>query len=189
MWYKMVMDVLKEHRKIKASLLKNNNGQFIDKGIPKNPRVINKDKFELLINSLRDSDLTQIRPLDVLKHGDDFVVLSGNQRLRAAKTLKLKEIPCNVLRDDLEPKIYRQIVMQANTNYGEWNHDDLANEWTEEELEMWGYDLPEMDDEELAPVEVEEEKPFYLKVEGDQKTLMTLVDELNSKGLSVTVKS
>jgi ParB-like chromosome segregation protein Spo0J len=183
------MDVLKEHKKIKVGLLKNNDGQFIDKGIPKNPRVINKDNFQLLLDSLKESDLTQIRPLDVLKHGDDFVVLSGNQRLRALKKLKIKEVPCNILRDDLEPKIYRQIVMQANTNYGEWNHDDLANEWTEEELSMWGYDLPEIDDEELAPVEVEEEKPLYLKVEGDQKTLMTLVDELNAKGVTVTVKS
>jgi hypothetical protein len=183
------MDVLKEHRKIKVSLLKNNNGQFIDKGIPKNPRIINKDNFQLLLDSLKESDLTQIRPLDVLQHGDDFVVLSGNQRLRALKKLKLKEINCNVLKDDLEPKIYRQIVMQANTNYGEWNHEDLANEWSEDELEMWGYDLPEMDHEDLAPVETEEEKPFYLKVEGDQEILMTLVDELSSKGVSVTVKS
>jgi len=56
-------------------------------------------------------------------------------------------------------------------------------------LEMWGYDVPEMDEEELAPVEAEEEKPFYLKVEGDQEILMVLVDELNAKGVTVTVKS
>lgn len=147
------MDILKEHRKIKVSCLKNNNGQFIDMGIPKNPRIINKDKFELLLDSLKQSDLTQIRPLDVLRHGDEYVVLSGNQRLRALKKLKIKEVPCNVLRGDLQNKTYRQIVLQANTNYGEWNHSDLANEWSEEELEMWGYDVPEMDEEDLAPVE------------------------------------
>jgi ParB family chromosome partitioning protein len=161
------MEVLKEHRKIKVSLLKNNNGQFIDIGIPKNPRVINKDNFELLVDSLKESDLTQIRPLDVLQHGDDYVVLSGNQRLRAAKALKIKEIPCNVLKDDLEPKIYRQIVMQANTNYGEWNHEDLANEWSEDELEMWGYDVPEMDEEELAPVDDVPESAPAITVKGD----------------------
>jgi len=154
------MDVLKEHRKIKVGLLKNNSGQFIDKGIPKNPRTIDKDKFELLLDSLKESGLTQIRPLDVLKHGDDFVVLSGNQRLRALKELKIKEVDCNVLKSDLDPKIYRQIVLQANTNYGDWRDDDLANEWSEEELAMWGYELPEMDEEELSPVETEEEKPF-----------------------------
>ncbi len=158
-------------------------------GIPKNPRIINTDRFQLLLDSLKESDLTQIRPLDVLKHGDDYVVLSGNQRLRALKKLKIKEVPCNVLRGDLQNKTYRQIVLQANTNYGEWNHSDLANEWSEEELEMWGYDVPEMDEEDLAPVETEQENPFYLKVEGDQEILMTLVDELNSKGVTVTVKS
>jgi ParB-like chromosome segregation protein Spo0J len=184
------MDVLIEKKKIKLSLLKNNNGQFIDMGIPKNPRIINKDKFELLVESLRHSDLTQIRPLDVLKHENKFVVLSGNQRLRALKELKIKEVDCNVLKNALDPKIYRQIVLQANTNYGGWDHDDLANQWSEDELAMWGYaDLPEMDEDELSPVEDEEEKPFYLKVEGEQELLMTLVDELNSKGVTVTVKS
>ena len=183
------MDVLKEHKKIKLSFLKNNTGQFTHMGIPKNPRVINRNKFELLLDSLRDSDLTQIRPLDVLQYEGKFVVLSGNQRLRALKKLKINDVPCNILKNDLDPKIYRQIVLQANTNYGEWSDDDLANEWSEHELEMWGYELPEMGEEELSPVDTEEEKPFYLKVEGEQELLMTLVDELNIKGVTVTVKS
>ena len=188
-WF--MMNVLKEHKKIKVRLLRNNSGQFIDRGVPKNPRVINKDNFELLLDSLRESDLTQIRPLDVLQHGDDYVVLSGNQRLRAAKTLKLKEIPCNVLRDDLEPKIYRQIVMQANTNYGEWNHEDLANEWSEDELEMWGYDLPEIDEDELkAEEDLSDKLSDKLAVEIECKTeheLQVIFNEMEERGFKCKI--
>jgi len=116
-------------------------------------------------------------------------VLSGNQRLRALKELNIKEVPCNVLRDDLEPETYRQIVLQANTTYGEHDDDLLANEWNAGELHEWGYELPEWDPITPEDVEQEKEKALYLKVDGEQVLLLSLVDELTAKGLKVSVKS
>ena len=86
-----MIDVLKEHKLIKTTLLRANKGQLVDRGIPKNPRKITKEKFNLLLQSLDKSNLTQIRPLDVIEHDGKFVILSGNQRLRALKELKIKK--------------------------------------------------------------------------------------------------
>lgn len=182
-------DVLKQQRLIKTTDLRANKGQLVERGIPTNPRKIIKEKYNLLLQSLDKSNLTQIRPLDVIEHNDTFVVLSGNQRLRALKELKCKEVPCNILRDDLEPETYRQIVLQANTNYGEHDDDLLANEWDAGELHEWGYDLPDWEPITPESVDNEEEKETYLKVEGEQVLLLSLVDELTFKGLKVSVKS
>jgi len=182
-------EVLKQQKQIKTTELRANKGQLVERGIPTNPRKIIKEKYNLLLQSLDKSNLTQIRPLDVIEHQGSFVVLSGNQRLRALKELKCKEVPCNILRDDLEPETYRQIVLQANTTYGEHDDDLLANEWDAVELHEWGYDLPDWEPITPEDAEKEEEKPVYLRVEGEQVLLLSLVDELTAKGLKVSVKS
>lgn len=162
-------NILKENKILFIKDLRANKGQLVERGIPTNPRKITKEKYNLLLQSLDKSNLTQIRPLDVVEHEGKFIVLSGNQRLRALKELKCKEVPCNVLRDDLEPETYRQIVLQANTNYGEHDDDLLANEWDAVELHEWGYDLPDWETE-----KIEEE------TEGD--------DDVPDSAPSITVK-
>jgi hypothetical protein len=182
-------NILIENKLLLIKDLRANKGQLVDRGIPTNPRKITKEKYNLLLQSLDKSNLTQIRPLDVIEHAGKFIVLSGNQRLRALKELKCKEVACNVLRDDLSPETYRQIVLQANTNYGEHDDDLLANEWDAVELHEWGYDLPEWEPITPEDAEKEEEKTVYLRVEGEQVLLLSLVDELTAKGLKVSVKS
>ena len=137
-------NILIENKLLLIKDLRANKGQLVERGIPTNPRKITKEKYNLLLQSLYKSNLTQIRPLDVIEHEGKFIVLSGNQRLRALKELKIKEVPCNIIRDDLEPETYRQIVLQANTTYGEHDDDLLANEWDAVELHEWGYDLPRL---------------------------------------------
>lgn len=181
-------DVMKENRVVRITELRANKGQLVERGIPTNPRKIVKEKYNLLLQSLDKSNLTQIRPLDVIEHEGKYIVLSGNQRLRALKELKIKEVPCNILKDDLEPETYRQIVLQANTNYGEHDDDLLANEWDAVELHEWGYDLPDWEPITPEDVEQEEESVLYLKVEGEQVLLLSMVDELTAKGLKVSVK-
>jgi DNA modification methylase len=168
-------DVLQIQKIIKTTELRSNKGQLVERGIPTNPRKITKEKYNLLLQSLDKSNLTQIRPLDVIEHMGKFIVLSGNQRLRALKELKIKEVPCNIIRDDLEPETYRQIVLQANTNYGEHDDDLLANEWDALELHEWGYDLPDWDDKKIKEEiqgddDVPESAPA-ITVKGDFYTL------------------
>lgn len=168
-------NILIENKLLLIKDLRANKGQLVERGIPTNPRKITKEKFNLLLQSLDKSNLTQIRPLDVIELEGKFIVLSGNQRLRALKELKIKEVPCNVLRDDLEPETYRQIVLQANTNYGEHDDDLLANEWDAVELHEWGYDLPDWETEKIEEEtqgddDVPESAPA-ITVKGDLYTL------------------
>jgi hypothetical protein len=79
-------------------------------------------------------------------------------------------------------------VLQANTTYGEHDDDLLANEWDAAELHEWGYDLPDWEPITPEDAEKEEEKPVFLRVEGEQVLLLSLVDELTAKGLKVSVK-
>jgi len=177
-------DVLKKQRLIKTTDLRANKGQLVERGIPTNPRKIVKEKYNLLLQSLDKSNLTQIRPLDVIEHMGKYIVLSGNQRLRALKDLKCKEVPCNILRDDLEPETYRQIVLQANTTYGEHDDDLLANEWDAVELHEWGYDLPDWEAEKIEEDKSEDlTDKLILEIEcKTEKELQFLYNEMEERG-------
>lgn len=69
---------------IHTSLLRCNEGQL--EGLPSNPRYIKDEKFELLKRSLQESpEMLHLRELLVYPHGDTYIVIGGNMRLRAAE--------------------------------------------------------------------------------------------------------
>jgi hypothetical protein len=116
--------------KVKIGKIKNN---------PKNPRLIKDDKFKKLVKSIKEfPEMLEIRPIVVDK---DNIVLGGNMRLRACQEAGLKEV--HILQaDKLTEKQQREFIIKDNVGFGEWDWDDLANEWDTEELEDWGLDLP-----------------------------------------------
>jgi DNA modification methylase len=68
--------------------------------------------------------------------------MGGNMRLRAAKELKYSEVPVIVM-SGLTPEEEREIVVKDNgENFGEFDFDLLANNWSDEPLKDWGVDLP-----------------------------------------------
>ena len=116
--------------KVKISQVKTN---------PNNPRLIKDDKFKKLVRSIKEfPEMLEIRPIVVDK---DNIVLGGNMRLRACKEAGLKEIDI-VKADQLTEKQQREFIIKDNVGFGEWDWDDLANEWEVEKLEDWGLDLP-----------------------------------------------
>ena len=126
---------------IKISDLVLNNGQ-VD-GLPKNPRFIRSERFEKLKKSIQDApEMLDYRRLAVYPFNGKFVVLCGNMRLRAAKELGYKEMPCYVLPESTEPKVLREWVIKDNVPFGDTDNDLLANEWDSNELADWGYELP-----------------------------------------------
>ena len=129
--------------KVKISQIKSN---------PNNPRLIKDDKFYKLVKSLEeDPDFCNVRPVVVNK---DMIVLGGNMRLKAAKELGWKEIPCEIV--DWSEEKQRAFTIKDNVGYGEWDWDMLANEWDAEQLNEWGLDVPEFVNDETIP-EVEED--------------------------------
>jgi hypothetical protein len=110
------------------------------KANPNNPRVIKDDKFRNLVQSIREfPQMLELRPIVV---NGERVVLGGNMRLKACKEAGLNDVPV-VIADDLTPAQQREFVVKDNASFGEWDWDELANEWAEEPLSDWGLDVPE----------------------------------------------
>lgn len=135
------MDILqRDITVLPLSQLVTNTGQ-ID-GVPANPRVIKGEKFEALKKSLQKANHTGVHPLKVYEHEGAYVVLGGNMRLRALQDLGVQEVACIIIPDDASEEDLRQIVIEDNSQFGEWDNDMLANEWDAQELADWGVDVP-----------------------------------------------
>tara|TARA_R110000851_G_scaffold261050_1_gene413528 strand:- start:140 stop:1357 length:1218 start_codon:yes stop_codon:yes gene_type:complete len=139
--------------KVKISQVKTN---------PNNPRLIKDDKFKKLVRSVKEfPEMLEIRPIVVDK---DNVVLGGNMRLRACKEAGLKEVHI-VKADQLTKEQQREFIIKDNVGFGEWDWDDLANEWEVDELGEWGLDLPLDFNTELEAEEDDYDIPDEIKTD------------------------
>jgi hypothetical protein len=113
---------------------------------PNNPRLIKDDKFKKLVKSIQDfPDMLNVRPIVVNK---DMVVLGGNMRLKAIKEAGIKEINVDIV--DWNEQQQKEFIVKDNVGYGEWDWNDLANNWDSEELTDWGLDIPNFNTEGFA---------------------------------------
>lgn len=123
---------------MKISKLKNN---------PNNPRFIKDDKFEKLKKSISEfPEMMEKRPIVCVTDADGKLYpLGGNMRLKALQELGYKEITDNwvTIADDWTEEQRREFVIKDNVGFGEWDWEQLANEWDAEKLEDWGLDLPD----------------------------------------------
>lgn len=111
---------------------------------PNNPRIIKDDKFKKLVKSIQElPQMLEIRPIVV---NADMVILGGNMRLKACKEAGLKEVPI-IIADNLTEEQQREFLIKDNVSGGEWDFEMLANEWDVEQLEDWGLDVPNFEDE------------------------------------------
>lgn len=109
------------------------------KANPNNPRIIKDDKFAKLVKSISDfPQMLNLRPIVV---NDDMVVLGGNMRLKACKEAGLTDIPI-IKASELTEQQQKEFIVKDNVGYGEWDWEDLANNWDSEQLTEWGLDIP-----------------------------------------------
>ncbi len=113
------------------------------KSNPTNPRVLRDEKFNKLKQSLTDfPDMLNKRPIVAVTDTDGkFMVLGGNMRLRACIDLKMKEVPV-IIADEWTEEQRREFIIKDNVGFGEWDLEQLANEWDAGQLAEWGLDLP-----------------------------------------------
>ena len=113
---------------------------------PNNPRLIKDDKFRKLVKSIQDfPDMLNVRPIVVNK---DMVVLGGNMRLKAIKEAGHTEVAVEIV--DWNEQQQKEFIVKDNVGYGEWDWDDLANNWDSELLNEWGLDVPNFNIEGFA---------------------------------------
>ena len=111
------------------------------KELPNNPRTITKEDFDRLKDSIIDNpEYFEGRPLILSDRTGELVVLAGNQRLRAAKAVGLKEVPTIVLPGLTEEK-EKEIIIRDNVSNGRWDMELLANDFDLQDLADWGVDV------------------------------------------------
>jgi len=117
------------------------------KSNPNNPRIIKDDKFKKLVQSISDfPEMMAKRPIVCVTDTDGKLYpLGGNMRLKALNELKYTEIPDNwvTLADEWSIEKRNEFLIKDNVGFGEWNWDDLANDWDEIKLQEWGLDIPD----------------------------------------------
>lgn len=108
---------------------------------PNNPRTISKIKYEKLKKSLHEFvKMLEIRPI---AYDEEGIIWGGNMRFLALQEL-IRE---NVLED--KPEYYKELkgftleekkrfAIEDNVEFGDWDHDLLANEWSDLPLDDWG---------------------------------------------------
>lgn len=106
---------------------------------PDNPRLIKDDKYEKLVQSLKDfPEMADVREIVINK---DHMILGGNMRFKAMQEASWKEIPVKIV--DWSEEKQKEFIIKDNASFGEWEWDVLANQYELEDLDAWGVDLPE----------------------------------------------
>ena len=129
---------------IKLSDIEVNKGQI--PGLPGNPRFIRDEKYKKLIKSLQDNpEMTALRELLVFEQGGKFVIIGGNMRYRAMKELGYKETICKIIPSGTPVEALKAYTIKDNAGFGEWDFEQLANDWDLDQIESWGVDIPDVD--------------------------------------------
>lgn len=109
----------------------------------KNPRRISGEKLKKLTESINDfPKMMELRPIVINEAGE---ILGGNMRYQAIIALGYSEIPETWVKraDNLSEDEQRRFIIEDNVGFGEWDTDLLLADWTREELEDWGLEVPD----------------------------------------------
>jgi ParB-like chromosome segregation protein Spo0J len=88
------------------------------KPLDNNPRKITKEQLETLKKSISENpEYFEARPIILSDRTGELVIIAGNQRYRACKELKFKEVPTILLSGLTEAK-EREIIIRDNVNNG-----------------------------------------------------------------------
>ena len=145
-----------------------------------NPRQLTKDQYQGLKDSITRFGL--VDPVIVNKHKDrKNIIVGGHQRVKVAKDLGFKDVPCVEVSLTLDKE--RELNIRLNRNTGEWDWDSLANYFDVSDLLEWGFtddDLqfkePELvegkiEDDEIPEVEEAITKPGDMWILGEHRVL------------------
>jgi hypothetical protein len=165
---------------------------------PDNPRTIKDHRFKLLVKSIKSfPEMLDYRSIVV---DENNMVLGGNQRYKACidaglQTLKVTKVV------GLSGEKKKEFVIKDNANYGVWDWDSLANNWTDSALNDWGLNIwtPTIEDSfndddepsEVSAVDVpaaEKEKKKVIPIEfniEDYDEAVAIYQSLKNKGVDI----
>ena len=101
---------------------------------PKNPRQMTKDQHYHLKASLEKFGL-----IDKIIVNQDNTIIGGHQRLKILKELGYKNVDCSGPDRQLDELEIDELLIRLNRNSGDWNWDELANNFEADDLLSWGF--------------------------------------------------
>lgn len=148
-----------------------NKGQV--EGLPKNPRFIRDEKYSLLKKSIEQSpEMLELREVLVYDNNGEYVIIGGNMRFRACVDLGFKTIPCKIIPKETPIEKLKEYIIKDNSGFGEWDFNELANEWDEVDLKEWGVDLPVNTDIDYSILEeLNNDRELEAMAEGVKKSI------------------
>jgi DNA modification methylase len=140
---------------------------------PNNPRVLRDEKFQKLKQSITEfPKMLALRPMVI---DENNVVLGGNMRLRALQELGFTDVEEAWVKrsSDLTKDEKKRFIIADNVAFGEWDWETLANDWEVVDLEAWGLEIPQFENE---AEELEASEDDYEMPEGGLETDIVIGD-------------
>jgi hypothetical protein len=127
---------------------------------PYNPRQSTAKQEKHLKESLEKFGLVE----PIIFNKQTGYIVGGHFRVRELKKLGIKEIECVIV--DLNEADEKELNIRLNANTGSWDWDTLANDWEVVDLEAWGLEIPQFENEPSGKDLIEEEKnkPATMKI-------------------------
>ena len=157
-----------ETKEIPIKNLCRNTGQIPN--VPKNPRLIKDNNFKKLKDSIQqDPEMLELREIIAYEHDGKFICIGGNMRFEALKALGYSTAKCKVIAD-CDTEQLKRIILKDNSAYGEWDFDELSNEWDEALINACAIDVPTLDDPKLEEEAEEDNFDVDEAVKQDKET-------------------
>lgn len=134
---------------------------------PNNPRIITAAQLQRLKNSIEKFELMlEFRPIVI---DEKRIVLGGNQRLLALKSMGKVEIPQTWVKEakNLSETQKKHFIIADNLNAGQFDFDMLRIEWDNDFLDNLGLELPPME------LKLDEPKPEKQTPPENKSTFLT----------------
>lgn len=90
---------------------------------PVNVNALSEDSFGMLVEEIRSNGFDE--PLQVLKKGDEYIIIGGHHRWKACKLLGYSEIPCVVY--DYDDKKAMEQLVRRNMIRGKLDHEKFGD--------------------------------------------------------------
>jgi len=111
---------------------------------PRNPRQITTHDFNRLCEYIKeDPKFFEMRPCLVNKTEGTLIVYAGHQRIRAAKKLGWKNVPC-IIEENVSETIQKKRILRDNLHAGTFDFDLLAADYEIPDLLNEGITLDEI---------------------------------------------
>jgi len=152
-----------------------------------NPREITEHDFKQIKKSLEAFGFVSPVIINVNKERKN-IIIGGHMRVRAARELRIKKIPCIEL--DLSLEKEKELNIRLNRNQGRFDFDILANTFSQQELRTYGFTNYELSffslpEPQSKPVELSIKVTFK---EAEMSSFEALRAYLNKKGYDYTAK-